>query len=114
MEKEHCGCGDGHEEHNHVLAEDVVTLTLENDEEVDCAIITTYEADSKEYIALLPLDENGENEEGDVWIYRFRRDASGGNDHGIDLIEDDDEYEMAADAFDEWLDTQEFEETEES
>ncbi|MCB7303397.1 DUF1292 domain-containing protein [Bariatricus massiliensis] len=109
MEKEHCDCGCNEEhEHGHILTEGVVTLTLDDDEEVDCAIITTYEVNSKEYIVLLPLDENGENEEGDVWIYRFMRDTTGGNNHGIDAIEDDDEYEAAADAFDEWLDEQEF------
>ena len=31
----------------------------------------------------------------------------------MENIEDDDEYEAAADAFDEWLDEQEFEELEE-
>lgn len=107
MGNEHCGCGEEHE-HSHILAEDIVTLTLDDDEEVDCAVITTYEVNSKEYIALLPLDENGENEDGDVWIYRFTRDVSGKNNHGIDVIEDDDEYEAVADAFDEWLDEQEF------
>lgn len=30
----------------------------------------------------------------------------------LDNIEDDDEYELAADAFDEWLDEQDFEELE--
>lgn len=98
-------------EHEHTLLEsEVVTLTLDENEEIECAIITTFEMDSKEYIALLPLDEDGENEDGDVWIYRFIRDEKGGNDHDLQNIEDDDEYEKAADKFDEWLDTQEFEE----
>ena len=25
----------------------------------------------KEYIALLPLDENGQNEDGEVYLYRY-------------------------------------------
>ena len=86
-------------EHN-LLESDVVTLTLDDDVEIECAIITTFNMDSTEYIALLPLDEDGGNEDGDVWIYRFIRDTTG---------EDDDEYDRAADKFDEWLDTQEFE-----
>ena len=89
---------------------EVVTLTLDDNEEVECSIITTYEIEDKEYIVLLPLDENGENEDGDVWIYRFVRDTTGGNDHEIINIEDDDESEIAVDKFDEWLDTQEFNE----
>lgn len=97
-------------ENEQLLETEVVTLTLDDNEEVECSIITTYEIEDKEYIVLLPLDENGENEDGDVWIYRFVRDTTGGNDHEIINIEDDDEYEIAVDKFDEWLDTQEFHE----
>lgn len=97
-------------ENEQLLETEVVTLTLDDNEEVECSIITTYEIEDKEYIVLLPLDENGENEDGDVWIYRFVRDTTGGNGHEIINIEDDDEYEIAVDKFDEWLDTQEFNE----
>lgn len=97
-------------ENEQLLETEVVTLTLDDNEEVECSIITTYEIEDKEYIVLLPLDENGENEDGDVWIYRFVRDTTAGNDHEIINIEDDDEYEIAVDKFDEWLDTQEFNE----
>ena len=37
-----------------------VTLTLDNDEVLECAVLTIYEAGGRQYIALLPLDENGE------------------------------------------------------
>ena len=33
-----------------------VTLTLENNEELECAVLNIFKADEKEYIALLPLD----------------------------------------------------------
>ncbi len=101
---------EGGNEDNDLLETQVVTITLDDDEEIECSIITTFEVNSKEYIVLLPLDENGENEDGDVWIYRFIRDTTGGNNHDLENIEDDDEYELAADAFDEWLDEQQFEE----
>lgn len=84
-----------------------VTLTLDNDETLECAVLTIYEAGSHQYIALLPLDENGE-ENGDVYIYRYIDTDPENPD--LENIEDDDEYEMAADAFDEWLDEQDFEE----
>ena len=42
-----------------------ITLTMEDDTEVECAILTVFPVDAKEYIALLPLDENGQNESGD-------------------------------------------------
>lgn len=94
-------------ENNNMVEVDTVTLTLDNDEVVECAILTTYEANGKEYIALLPLDENGESESGDVYLYRYN-EVDG--EPTLENIEDDDEYEIAADAFDEWMDEQEFEE----
>lgn len=92
-----CGCNE----------EVTVTLTLDNDEVIECAVLTIYSVDDKEYIALLPLDEEGDNEEGDVFIYRYVETEDG--EPTLENIEDDDEYEAAADAFDEWLDEQEFE-----
>ena len=34
-----------------------VTLTLENDQELECAVLTIFETDGREYIALLPLED---------------------------------------------------------
>lgn len=93
-----CGCNE----------EVTVTLTLDNDEVLECAVLTIYSVDDKEYIALLPLVEEGDEEEGDVYIYRYVETEDG--EPTLENIEDDDEYEAAADAFDEWLDEQEFEE----
>lgn len=88
-----------------------VELTLDNDEVVQCGILTILEAGDKEYIALLPLKEDGEpNEEGDVFLYRYIEEE--GKEPDLENIEDDEEYEVVADLFDEWLDTQEFEEEE--
>ncbi len=84
-----------------------VTLTLDNDEVVECAVLTTYAVNDQEYIALLPLNEDGENEDGDVYLYRYGEEDG---EPTLANIEDDEEYEIAADGFDEWLDTQEFEE----
>ena len=84
-----------------------VTLTLDNDEVLECAVLTIFETLGKKYIALLPLDENGENENGDVFLYRYIDTDPEAPD--LENIIDDDEYEAAADAFDEWLDEQEFE-----
>lgn len=86
-----------------------VELTLDNDEVVQCAILTLFEAAGKEYIALLPMNEDGDTEDGDVYLYRYIETADG--EPELENIEDDEEYEIAADAFDEWMDTQEFEES---
>ncbi|MGI6069037.1 MAG: DUF1292 domain-containing protein [Blautia sp.] len=75
----------------------VITLTMEDDTEVDCAILTIFPVGDKEYIALLPLDENGKNNNGEVFLYAFTEQD--GNPL-LANIEDDDEYAAAADAFD--------------
>ena len=60
-----------------------VELTLDNDEIIECAILTVYEAAGKEYIALLPLDENLEpNEAGDVYLYQYNETEDGEPDLG--------------------------------
>ena len=56
--------------------------------------------------ALLPLD-GAEDEEGEVYLYRYS-EVDGQPE--LDNIQDDDEYEAAADAFDEFLDGQEYDE----
>ena len=86
-----------------------VTLSLDDDSEVECAILTIFDVEEQNYIALLPLDENGEgNEEGEVFIYRYNEDDEG--NPSLENIEDDDEYEAVADRFDELLDEEAFEE----
>ncbi len=88
-----------------------VTLDLEDGSSVECAIVTILTVNNQDYIVLLPLDENGENEDGEVWFYRYSENENDPNEEPVlDYIDDDDEYEAVADAFDEFLDTQEFDE----
>lgn len=88
-----------------------VTLDLEDGSNVECAIVTILTVNNQDYIALLPLDENGENEDGEVWFYRYSENEDDPNEEPVlDYIDNDDEYEAVADAFDEFLDTQEFDE----
>ena len=88
-----------------------VTLDLEDGSSVECAILTILTVNNQDYIVLLPLDENGENEDGEVWFYRYSENENDPNEEPVlDYIDDDNEYEAVADAFDEFLDTQEFDE----
>lgn len=104
MSDNKCECGLDHDQ------EMIVTLYLDDNEEVDCTPLHIFEVDGKSYIALLPIEEDEQDEDGDVFIYRYSEKENG--EAVLDNIEDDDEYEAAADAFDEWLDTLEFEELE--
>ncbi len=84
-----------------------VTLTLDDGSSLECAVLTIFPAGDKEYIALLPLNENGQNEDGEVFLYRF---SEVNGEPQLENIEDDEEYDIVADAFDELLDSQEFDE----
>ena len=86
-----------------------VELELEDGTVVNCAIITILTVEAKDYIVLLPLDEDGENEDGEVWFYGYSENPDDPNEEPIlAYIEDDDVYEKVADAFDEYLDSCEF------
>lgn len=78
-----------------------VTLTLDDDTEVECVVLTIFTAGDRDYIALLPM-EGEDSEEGEVYLYRYSETEDG--TPVLDNIEDDDEYEIVADAFDEMLD----------
>lgn len=98
---------------NNSFAEEEMTVTLELDDgsSVVCSIVTILEVQGQDYIVLLPLDENGENEEGEVWFYRYSENPDDPNEEPeLGYIEDDAEYELVADAFDEFLDTVEYDE----
>ena len=110
MSEHNHDCGCGHDDCNCGEENLTVTLTLDNDEVLECAVLTIFSAGDRQYIALLPLEDAEDTEEGDVFIYRFEEDENG--EPTLDNIEDDDEYELAADAFDERLDEQDFEELE--
>lgn len=96
-----CDCGCNEQE------ELTVTLTLDDGKELECVVLTIFPAGGKEYIALLPM-EGIEAEEGEVYLYRYSETADGQPD--LQNIENDDEYEIVADAFDELLDSEEYDE----
>jgi len=85
---------------------DQVTLTLDDDSELVCDVIATFPAKvngvEQMYIALLPADATPESE---IFLYRFLED---GEEIDLQNIEDDEEFEIVSDAFDELLDEEEF------
>ncbi|MCH5269990.1 MAG: DUF1292 domain-containing protein [Lachnospiraceae bacterium] len=98
-------------ENNYAEEEMTVDIELEDGKKVNCAVITILTVNQKDYIVLLPLDENGENQDGEVWFYGYKEDEKDPNvEPELIYIEDDVEYEAVSDAFDEFLDNQEFDE----
>ena len=99
------------EENGYDTEEMTVELELDDGTTVNCAIVTILTVNKQDYIVLLPLDENDENTDGEVWFYRYRENPNDPNEEPeLGYIDDDDEYEAVADAFDEYLDSEEFDE----
>lgn len=87
-----------------------ITVSFD-DGDVVCAVVTIFECEDKDYIALLPLDETGNNEDGEVWLYGYSENPDDPNEEPeLRYIEDDDEFEKVEEAFDEYLDTVEYDE----
>lgn len=88
-----------------------VELDLEDGSKVVCAIITILTVDEQDYIVLLPLDEDGNNDDGEVWFYRYSENPEDPNEEPeLGFIDSEEEYEAVAEAFDEYLDGCEFDE----
>ncbi|MCM1123784.1 MAG: DUF1292 domain-containing protein [Eubacterium sp.] len=106
------GRNNNQNENNGYDAEEMtVDLELDDGTSVTCAVITILTVSGQEYIALLPLDDQGENTDGEVWFYRYSENPDDPNEEPeLGYIDDDDEYEAVADAFDEYLDSAEFDE----
>lgn len=90
-----CGCGHDHE------AEEFDTIILTDDEGHDHEFLhlDTLEVDGSTYFVLMPIsDQESEDEEADeAIILKLGRDQDG-NEMLLD-IEDDDEWEKVADAW---------------
>lgn len=96
-----CGCGVEcedpleHEsedlEFHNIKDEAIMHLTLEDDRQIDALVLGYFEVDEKEYVALLP------EEEEDVLVYEYIELE----DEAFDLrhIEDEDEFESVSEAF---------------
>ena len=58
-----------HHDHEHEHEHAHIYLTLEDDTELECHVIGTFEVDDVEYIALTPVD----GEKGEIYLYRKLR-----------------------------------------
>ena len=86
-----------------------VDVELNSGETVTCAIIIVLTVEEKDYIVLLPLDENGQNTDGNVWFYElyFPEDS---DEPELGYISDDDVYTAVTEAFNLYLDDAEYDE----
>ena len=88
---------------------DTMTLDLDDGGKLECIVLNVFPVNNREYIALLPLNDEGHVEE-DAQIFLYRFEELGDDEVNLETIEDDDEFELVSDYFDEMLDEQEFNE----
>ena len=79
--------------------EDIMTLTLDNDEEIDCIEVATFPVQGEDYIALMQLDEKVNSEEPTIFFYRLEESEE--DNFELGNITDEKEYEAVANIFDE-------------
>ncbi len=77
---------------------DFITLTLEDDSELQCATLGTFKAGEYEYIVLQPVAEA----DGEVLVFRFAEDADG--NPLLDEVDSEEEYQTVSVAFEEFVD----------
>ena len=82
--------------------------TLDDGTELECDVIAIFPVNGQDYIALLPDKVIDGYEEDEVFLYRYKELE--GEDIELAQIESEEEYEAVADAFDELLDEEEFNE----
>ncbi len=75
---------------------DFITLEYDDGTEVECEILGVFDAEGKEYIALVPQD-NSE----DVYLYGYRETTE--DEFELLDIEDDEEFEKAVAVFDDLM-----------
>ncbi len=73
------------------LDERVIKITTDEGEEISCLIVLKYVMEAKDYVAVMPLKNNPE---GDIYLFRMVNNRT-----ELENIEDQDEYEKAAETF---------------
>ena len=78
---------------------ETITLDFEDAESVECEILGVFEALENEYMALMPVGQDEEAEESEVFLYKYVEDE----EDGFELvdIEDEEEFDAVAKVFDE-------------
>lgn len=76
----------------------IITVNLENGQTMDCTVLTTFESQGKDYIALLPHDDKFQIH---LFKYKYVFNKETGEEEGIELmnIYSELEYEAALRVF---------------
>ena len=86
-------------EENEEYDPEIYTLTDEEGNELHFALLGTLEHNGETYKALIPVNEDGEEESSEYVILKCSVDENG--EDILETIEDDDEFDEIADLYDE-------------
>lgn len=96
-ESNNCGCKNNEQkdncccQHHHNTEEgNTMTLTLDDNTELECSVLGTFNIEDTEYIVLLPLGDE------EVIIYRYE-EIDG--EISLGLIESDEEFDAVSEVF---------------
>ena len=88
-----CSCDCGDEEESIIY----VTFDDEDDTKVPCSVLDIFECNGREYIAIAPKSDVDQEDEAEVYFYRYSED---GEEVKLDDIETDEEWNDVAELFD--------------
>ena len=85
-----------------------MTITTDDDQEVECQVIGIFQAKEQKYIVLLPKNSS----DGEGWLFRFYQEK--GDNPRLENIEDSHEYEFAGAVFEHLMNNVHYEEEEQA
>ena len=85
-------------EENEEYDPEIYTLTDEDGNELNFALLGTLEHEGEVYKAMVPVDENGEETSEEYVILKLSKDENG--EDILETIDDDEEFDRIADIFD--------------
>ncbi|MDL2311204.1 DUF1292 domain-containing protein [Peptostreptococcaceae bacterium OttesenSCG-928-C18] len=85
-----CNCG-----HDHEGEIDTITLTLDDDSELECGVLGVFDVPTqkRDYIALITLEDD------QVLLYRYKEDEKDEDAFELGSIESDEEFEEVSSVF---------------
>ena len=88
-----------------------VDIIIDDNLTIECEVLHIFEVDGKDYIALTPIVDENDELYGELWYYGYKENLSNPNEEPelINIL-DDEELDAVDDAFQEYLDNQEFDE----
>ena len=85
---------------------EMMSLELDDGTNLECESVATFDVEDTSYIALLPVEAPEGYDDDEVLVYRYIELPN--DEFTLEPIDDEEEFDMVADAFDEILDEMEF------